>query len=69
MKFTKFLLIIAAMTMFINVVIAQSSDKGASIISQENFYDVPMPSWMQEDSNKNPSHKSNTATVMPAKLI
>lgn len=68
MKFTKYLLITTVL-ISINVAIAQSSDKGASIISQENFYDVPMPSWMQEDSNRNSDHKNNTATVIPAKLI
>lgn len=64
MKFIKFILFITAV-LLIHHAYAQSSGKGDIIISQEKIYDVPMPSWMQENSKESLNYINNTATVIP----
>jgi hypothetical protein len=65
MKLSKYLLLTAAI-MSINIAYAQSSGKGYTIISQEKFYDVPMPSWMMEGKSNINNSGTIKATAYPA---
>lgn len=65
-KFTKYLFL-TAVFLSMNVAHAQSSSKGYIFLSQENFYNVPIPSWMINDNNSN--QKNNFATIIPVNDI
>lgn len=54
MKSIQYLFFIILITLF-HTAVAQVSNNGTTIISQEEHYNVPMPNWMKE-TNSNTAH-------------
>lgn len=62
MKFMKYTSV-AVLFLSIGVAHANSSGKGDKIISQEDYYNVPIPAWMNEANNVSADIEIHSGTI------